>query len=213
MIAKLVFSLQFKDTELKMSCEMRQNEEGDLQTGNGNEVLNYQTEGEEDNKEENSNNKSEGMEETNSNTSERKEKKGNKKKLISFFIKKWNSRKHPSKRTARQKPVETPSEDLKGEVKDEQGEDIGLAELKGDEEPKRNSKRNTDDEETTQMGNSAEDEGLMREDRREERLQASGEEGDGENVETDSLNNNHTTVSGVKSGEDEEAQENKDSNT
>ena len=48
-------------------------------------------------------------------------------------------------------------------------------------------KRNTDDDETAQMGYSAEDEGQMREDRKEERLQARGEEGDAENVETDTL--------------------------
>ena len=201
-----------------MSCETRQNEEGDIQTRNGNEVLNHLTEGEEDNAEENSNIKSKGLKGTHSKTSreqhladktkaERKEQKGNKSKLIYFIKKKWNSRKHPSKRAASQKPVGTTSEDLTDEVKEEQGDDIGPAGLKGDEEPKRNSKRNTDDEETTQLGHSAEDDGQMRKDRREERLQARGEEGDPEHVETDTSINNHATVSEVKSSEDEEAQE------
>ena len=66
----------------------------------------------------------------------------------------------PSKATECQKPDETPSDDLTG-FKEEQGEDTGPEELKGDEE----HKRRTDDEETTQMGHGAEDEGQMREDR------------------------------------------------
>ncbi|XP_073331734.1 uncharacterized protein [Pagrus major] len=112
-----------------------------------------------------------------------------------------------------QKPVETTSEDPTDEVEEEEGEDIGPEDLKGHKEPKRNSKKNTDDEETTEMGHSAEDEGQMRKDREEEGLQASGEEGDAENVETDTSINNQSTVSEVKSSEDEEAQENEDSNT
>ncbi|XP_030287793.1 uncharacterized protein YFR016C-like isoform X1 [Sparus aurata] len=116
--------------------------------------------------------------------------------------------KEEQRATECQKPVETPSEDLT-EFKEEQGEDIGPAELKGDEEPK----RNTDDKETTQMGHSSEDEGQMRKDGKEEKLQARGEEGDGENVETDISINNHTTVSEVKSSEDDEAQKKEISNT
>ena len=114
----------------------------------------------------------------------------------------------PSKATECQKPDETPSDDLTG-FKEEQGEDTGPEELKGDEE----HKRRTDDEETTQMGHGAEDEGQMREDRKEERLQAGGEEGDEEHVETDTSINNHTTLSEVKRREDEDVQENEDSNT
>ena len=63
------------------------------------------------------------------------------------------------------------------------------------------------------MGHSAEDEGQMREDRQDERLQARGEEGDAENVETDTSSKNHTTVSEVKRRAGEEAQENEDSTT
>ena len=56
------------------------------------------------------------------------------------------------------------------------------------------------------MGQSVEDEGQMREDR-------GGEEGDAENVETDTSINNHRSVSEVKSSENKEAKENTDSNT
>ncbi|KAM8747901.1 uncharacterized protein AB9X84_015767 isoform 1-T1 [Acanthopagrus schlegelii] len=111
--------------------------------------------------------------------------------------------KEEERATECQKPVETPSEDQTDEVEEEQGEDIVPAELKGDEEPN----RKTDDEETTQMGHGAEDEGQMREDGKEERLQARGEEGDEEHVETDTSINNHTTVSEVKSSADEETRE------
>ncbi|KAM8747849.1 uncharacterized protein AB9X84_015732 isoform 2-T2 [Acanthopagrus schlegelii] len=178
-----VYLLMYRATELKMSCETRQNEEGDIQTRNGNGVLNHLTEGKEDNAEENSNINSEGLKETHSKTSceqhladkteaERKEQNSKKNKLIFFFKRKYNSRNYPSERAASQKPVGTTSEDLTDEEKEEQGDDIGPAGLKGDEEPERNSKRNTDDEETTQLGHSAEDDGQMRKDRKEERLQA-----------------------------------------
>ena len=48
-------------------------------------------------------------------------------------------------------------------------------------------------------------------DRKEERLQAGREEGDEENVETDTSINNHTTVSEVKRRGGEEVQENENS--
>ena len=77
-----------------MSCEMKQNDESEVQTRNDNEVLNHQTEGEEDDAEENSN-KSEELKETNSNDScehlddeakpEKEELGGNENKLFSFF--------------------------------------------------------------------------------------------------------------------------------
>ena len=87
-------------------------------------------------------------------------------------------------------------------MEEEQGEDIVPAELKGDE-----PNRKTDNEETTQMGHGAEDEGQMREDGKEERLQAGGEEGDAEKVETGTSINDQTTVSEVKSSADEETRE------
>ena len=59
MIAEHVFSLQVKDTELKMSGTMRQNEEDE--TRNDNDLLNHQTAGAEDHTEGNSNDKSEGL--------------------------------------------------------------------------------------------------------------------------------------------------------
>lgn len=51
----------------------------------------------------------------------------------------------------------------------------------------------------------------MRKNRKEERFQARGEEGDEENVETDTSIYNHTPVSEVKRRGSEEAQESKDS--
>ena len=48
-------------------------------------------------------------------------------------------------------------------------------------------------------------------DRKEERLQAGREEGDEENVETDTSINNYTTVSEVKRRGGEEVQENENS--
>ncbi|XP_044039315.1 ubiquitin carboxyl-terminal hydrolase 17-like [Siniperca chuatsi] len=86
-------------------------------------------------------------------------------------------------------PVEANSEDLTGEVKNKQGEDIIMEELKGDEvEHKRNvSDRDRDDDENTQMGHSEEDEGQIRKSLKKEALslQARGEEGDAESVKID----------------------------
>ncbi|XP_036968992.1 uncharacterized protein LOC119027683 isoform X2 [Acanthopagrus latus] len=181
-----------------MSCEARQNKEDEVQTRNDNELLNHQTEGEEDDEEENMNEKSEGLKKTKPKNccdhhlgemtkTEKKAQRCNK----DLFISLWST----------YSPWKSVSEY------------IVPAELKGHKEHKRNSNKNTDDEETTQMGHGAEDEGQMREDRKEERLQAGGEEGDEEHVETDTSINYHTTVSEVKSSENEQVQENEDSNT
>ncbi|XP_051285241.1 ubiquitin carboxyl-terminal hydrolase 36-like isoform X8 [Dicentrarchus labrax] len=92
------------------------------------------------------------------------------------------------KQTECQKPVETNSEDLTDKVKEEQGEDIGLEEQKGEElENKNVSKRDTDDEENTQIGHSEEDDGQMGKDQEKDTLslQAGGEEGDEESVKKD----------------------------
>uniref|UniRef100_A0A8P4KEZ0 USP domain-containing protein n=1 Tax=Dicentrarchus labrax TaxID=13489 RepID=A0A8P4KEZ0_DICLA len=91
-----------------------------------------------------------------------------------------------------QKPVETNSEDLTDKVKEEQGEDIGLEEQKGEElENKNVSKRDTDDEENTQIGHSEEDDGQMGKDQEKDTLslQAGGEEGDEESVKKDTSEN------------------------
>ncbi|XP_051285242.1 ubiquitin carboxyl-terminal hydrolase 47-like isoform X9 [Dicentrarchus labrax] len=92
------------------------------------------------------------------------------------------------KQTECQKPAETNSEDLTDKVKEEQGEDIGLEEQKGEElENKNVSKRDTDDEENTQIGHSEEDDGQMGKDQEKDTLslQAGGEEGDEESVKKD----------------------------
>ena len=177
MITKYLFFLQFKATELEMSCEARQNKEDEVQTRNDNELLNHQTEGEEDDEEENMNEKSEGLKETKPKNccdhhlgemtkTEKKAQRCNK----DLFISLWST----------YSPWKSVSEY------------IVPAELKGHKEHKRNSNKNTDDE---------------------ERLQAGGEEGDEEHVETDTSINNHTTLSEVKRREDEDVQENEDSNT
>ncbi|XP_051285245.1 trichohyalin-like isoform X2 [Dicentrarchus labrax] len=91
-----------------------------------------------------------------------------------------------------QKPAETSSEDLTDEVKEEQGEDIGLEEQKGQElENKNVSKRDTGDEDNTQMGHSEEDEEQMKRDQEKDalNLQARGEEGDAESVKKDTEEN------------------------
>ena len=188
-LLKNFFSLQFKATELEMPCETKQTEEDEGQIRKDSELSNHQTEGEEDNAVENSNNTSEGLKKT-----------GPvwwKKLFSSLLPKKWFS---SSQATERHKPVESTSEDLTDEAEGIQGDEIGPEALKKRKEPKRNSEINTDDEEATQMGHlSAEDEGKLRKDSKEERLQARGEEG-------------VTTVSKVKGSKNEEAQENEDSN-
>ncbi|XP_036968998.1 nuclear polyadenylated RNA-binding protein 3-like [Acanthopagrus latus] len=176
-----------------MSCEMSQTEEDEAQFRNDNEVFNHRTEGEEENAEGNSNDKSEELTGTKPRNTCKK-----------HLGEETKTEKEEQRATECQKPDETPSDDLTG-FKEEQGEDTGPEELK--------HKRRTDDEETTQMGHGAEDEGQMREDRKEERLQAGGEEGDEEHEETDTSINNHTTVSEVKRCEDEDGQEKEDSNT
>uniref|UniRef100_A0A8P4GHK4 Ubiquitin carboxyl-terminal hydrolase n=1 Tax=Dicentrarchus labrax TaxID=13489 RepID=A0A8P4GHK4_DICLA len=92
------------------------------------------------------------------------------------------------KQTECQKPAETNSEDLTDEVKEEQGEEIGLEEQKGEEVENKNViKKDTDDEENTQIGHSEEDDGQMRKDQEKDALslQARGEEGDKESVNKD----------------------------
>ncbi|XP_030287804.1 probable ubiquitin carboxyl-terminal hydrolase creB isoform X2 [Sparus aurata] len=93
------------------------------------------------------NNKSEGLKETNSkNSSEQRLGEETKTEMEgqggiinwfwSIFKRLLNSIKHPSKSAACQEPVETPSEDLTDKLKEEQGEDTGPEELKGNEEAK-----------------------------------------------------------------------------
>ncbi|KAM8747846.1 uncharacterized protein AB9X84_015730 isoform 1-T1 [Acanthopagrus schlegelii] len=176
-----------------MSCEVSQTEEDEVQFRNDNEVFNHRTEGEEENAEGNSNDKSEELTETKPRNTCKK-----------HLGEETKTEKEERRATECQRPGETPSDDLT-EFKEEQAEDIVPEELKGDKEPQRNSEINADDEETTQLGHIAEDEGQMREDRKEERLQAGGEEGDEEHVETDTSIDDHTTVSEVKSSENEDS--------
>ncbi|XP_030287785.1 uncharacterized protein LOC115590542 [Sparus aurata] len=218
--SRTVYLLTYRATESNISLEMKQNKEDEVQTRDDNEKSKHQSEGEEDNTEENSNNKFEELKETNSKDScerlddESKteiEEQGEKLKdsCEQHLDEETKTEKEEQRATECQKSVETTSDDPTNELEEEQGEVTGPAELKGDKEPN----KKMDNGETTQMGHSAEDEGRMREDRKEERLQARGEEGDEVNVVTDTLVNNHTTVSEVKSSEDEEAQENVISNT
>ncbi|KAM8747845.1 uncharacterized protein AB9X84_015729 [Acanthopagrus schlegelii] len=193
-----VYLLMYRATELEMPCQTRQHKKDEVQTRNFNELFSHQPETEEVIAEGNLNSKPEGLKKTDQGYGRIKE----------WFTSVWSKCKNsPSKATECQKP-----EDQTDKVKEEQDNNIDPEEPKGHREPRINSKRNTGDEETTQMGRSAEDEGQTRKDKKKERLQAGGEEGDEEHVETDTSINNHATVSEVKSSEDEEAQENEDSN-
>ena len=123
-----------------MSCEMKQNDESEVQTRNDNEVLNHQTEGEEDDAEENSN-KSEELKETNSNDScehlddeakpEKEELGGNENKLFSFFTTSLNFFCQISSNLSAGSLLWQTRWEKK------QGEDISPEELKGDNENKK----------------------------------------------------------------------------